>query len=52
MLLVANFNFLLKKSFFIKFFLISIFFSDYVKANYWLIIGTYRLGQGDRPKVD
>ena len=27
------------------------FFSDYVKANYWLIIGTYRQGPGSRPEV-
>ena len=27
------------------------FFSDSVKANYWLIIGTYRQGPGSRPEV-
>ena len=33
-------------------FLFSIFFiSDSVKANYWLIIGTYRQGPGGRPEV-
>jgi len=26
-------------------------FSDSVKANYWLIIGTYRQGPGSRPEV-
>ena len=30
----------------------SIFlFSDTVKANYWLVIGTYRQGPGSRPEV-
>ena len=30
----------------------SIFlFSDTVKANYWLVIGTYRQGPGGRPEV-
>ena len=27
------------------------FFSDSVKADYWLIIGTYRQGPGGRPVV-
>ena len=27
------------------------FFSDSVKANYWLVIGTYRQGPGARPEV-
>ena len=27
------------------------FFSDFVKADYWLIIGTYRQGPGRRPEV-
>ena len=41
-----------KKSFFIFFFIFSLFFSDAVKANnYWLIIGTYRQGPGGRPEV-
>ena len=41
-----------KNSFFILLFLIfQFFFSDYVKANYWLIIGTYRQGPGGRPEV-
>ena len=26
-------------------------FSDTVKANYWLVIGTYRQGPGGRPEV-
>ena len=29
----------------------SILFSDSIKANYWLIIGTYRQGPGGRPEV-
>ena len=29
----------------------STFTSDYVKAKYWLIIGTYRQGPGGRPEV-
>ena len=33
-------------------FLVSLFiFSDVVKANYWLVIGTYRQGPGGRPEV-
>ena len=33
-------------------FLFSLFFfSDYVRADYWLIIGTYRQGPGRRPEV-
>ena len=28
-----------------------IFFSDSIKADYWLIIGTYRQGLGGKPKV-
>ena len=27
------------------------FFSDSVRANYWLVIGTYRQGPGVRPEV-
>ena len=38
-------------SFLILFFLFSLFFSNSVKANYWLIIGTYRQGPGRRPEV-
>ena len=31
---------------------ISLFiFSDFVRANYWLVIGTYRQGPGGRPEV-
>ena len=40
-----------KKSLLILFFLFSVFFSNSVKANYWLIIGTYRQGPGRRPEV-
>ena len=29
----------------------QLFFHNYVKANYWLIIGTYRQGPGSRPEV-
>ena len=39
-----------KKSILFIFFL-SLIFSDSVKANYWLIIGTYRQGPGRRPEV-
>jgi len=39
-----------KKSILFIFFL-SLIFSDSVKANYWLIIGTYRQGPGSRPEV-
>tara|TARA_Y100000991_G_scaffold193145_1_gene161054 strand:+ start:430 stop:702 length:273 start_codon:yes stop_codon:yes gene_type:complete len=39
------------KSFLILFFLFSLIFSDYARANYWLIIGTYRQGSGRRPEV-
>ena len=41
-----------KKSFLIPLFLFSsILFSDSIKANYWLIIGTYRQGPGRKPEV-
>ena len=40
-----------KKSTLILFFLLSLIFSDSAKANYWLIIGTYRQGPGRRPEV-
>ena len=40
-----------KKSFLILFFLFSLFLSDSLKADYWLIIGTYRQGPGRRPEV-
>ena len=39
-----------KKSILILFFL-SLIFSESAKANYWLIIGTYRQGPGSRPEV-
>ena len=41
-----------RKSFF-KFLLITsiVFSSQYAKANYWLVIGTYRQGPGNRPEV-
>ena len=32
-------------------FLTIFIFSDAVKANYWLVIGTYRQGPGGRPEV-
>ena len=40
-----------KKSLLTLFFLFSLIFSDSAKANYWLIIGTYRQGPGVRPEV-
>ena len=40
-----------KKSFLILFFLFSLIFSGSAKAEYWLIIGTYRQGPGERPEV-
>ena len=41
-----------KNSFLVLLFLFSLIFcSDSVKANYWLIIGTYRQGPGNRPEV-
>ena len=40
-----------KKSNIILFFLFSLIFSGSAKANYWLIIGTYRQGPGRRPEV-
>ena len=41
-----------KNSILILLFLFSLlFFSDSLKANYWLIIGTYRQGPGGRPEV-
>ena len=43
----------MKKNYFLKLlFLFSLFFySNSVKANYWLIIGTYRQGPGSKPEV-
>ena len=41
-----------KKSFFIQLILFSLFFiTESAKADYWLIIGTYRQGPGGRPEV-
>ena len=40
-----------KNSFLILIFLSSLFFSNPIKANYWLVIGTYRQGPGRRPEV-
>ena len=39
------------KSILILFFLFSLVFYGSAKANYWLIIGTYRQGPGGRPEV-
>ena len=40
-----------KKSILILFLFAQFFFSDSLKANYWLVIGTYRQGPGGRPEV-
>ena len=40
-----------KKSILILFFLFYLIFSNSAKANYLLIIGTYRQGPGRRPEV-
>ena len=40
-----------KKSILILFFIFSLIFSGSARANYWLIIGTYRQGPGGRPEV-
>ena len=40
-----------KKTFLTLLFLLNLVFSDSAKANYWLIIGTYRQGPGGRPEV-
>ena len=41
-----------KKSLSVLFFLFSLlFYSNPLKANYWLVIGTYRQGPGGRPEV-
>ena len=41
-----------KKSFLTLLFISSLLFSsESVRANYWLIIGTYRQGPGGRPEV-
>ena len=41
------------KKFFVKVLILLSFliFTDAVKANYWLVIGTYRQGPGGRPEV-
>ena len=41
----------MKKNFILILFLFTFLFSDSAKANYWLIIGTYRQGPGSRPGV-
>ena len=42
----------MKKIFFkVLVFLFLLMNSDYVKADYWLVIGTYRQGPGGRPEV-
>ena len=42
----------MKKIFFkVLVFLFLFMNSDYVKADYWLVIGTYRQGPGGRPEV-
>ena len=42
----------MKNSSLILYFLFSLlFFSNSVRADYWLIIGTYRQGPGRRPEV-
>ena len=41
-----------KNSFLVLLFIFFQFFlSEPIKANYWLIIGTYRQGPGSRPEV-
>lgn len=40
-------KFVFKILIFLSFFVLT----DYVKANYWLVIGTYRQGPGGRPEV-
>jgi hypothetical protein len=40
-----------KKSFLVLLIFFQLFLSDSLKANYWLIIGTYRQGPGSRPEV-
>ena len=43
----------MKNKFFFKIILVTslIFSSQYLKAEYWLVIGTYRQGPGNRPEV-
>ena len=40
-----------KLSFLVLYFLFPLIFTDFAKADYWLIIGTYRQGPGRRPEV-
>ena len=42
---------MIKNSFLTLFFLFSLIFSDSAKANYWLIIRTYREGSGRKQEV-
>ena len=35
----------------VLFFFTLLFYSTSLKANYWLVIGTYRQGPGGRPEV-
>ena len=43
----------MKNKLFLKFLIVlsCFLFSEDVKANYWLVIGTYRQGPGGRPVV-
>ena len=43
----------MKNKIFFKIILVTslIFSSQYLKAEYWLVIGTYRQGPGNRPEV-
>ena len=43
----------MKTNLFVKIliFLPFLIFSEYVRANYWLVIGTYRQGPGGRPEL-
>ena len=43
----------MKNKFYFKIILVTslIFSSPYLKAEYWLVIGTYRQGPGNRPEV-
>ncbi len=41
----------MKKKSTLLFLFCLLFFPESVRANYWLIIGTYRQGPGGRPEV-
>ena len=41
----------MKKKSILILFLFTLIFSNSAKADYWLIIGTYRQGPGSRPEV-